>query len=93
MYPSTMHLRPCAGVCCDVHQRCVRYQHVDGTTVPSAYWLMTCAPPGARDYPAFVDVDFVGPPPPDQYRVTRRDIATLRELRNAARMSVAVVPV
>lgn len=71
-------LHACAGVLCDVHATCVRYAFVDGSTEPSCYWLGTCAPYGAKVHPGYIDVDFIGPPHPRHYLLTRRDAGQRR---------------
>lgn len=66
-------LRACAGVMCDIHESCARYAMVDGTTQPSAYWLATCAPLGKK-HPAYIGIDFCGPPHPRHFAMTRQDL-------------------
>jgi hypothetical protein len=71
-------LRPCAGVLCPQAECCARYQIVDGTSLSSEHWLDSCwgigAAPSAIEFPAFISTDFIGPPEPRHYRLTRADI-------------------
>lgn len=70
----TPYLHACAGVMCGIHQRCARYANVDETREPSAYWLGNCSRPDADGLPEFVGyipLDFVGPPSPHHWTLTR----------------------
>lgn len=74
MYGPAVALRPCAGVLCPVALECVRYQHVDGTRIPSVAWLASCGHPSTTVRPAFISVDFIGPPEPHHFHITRQSI-------------------
>jgi len=49
-------LRPCLGVLCEVHHRCVRYAAVEGTRIPSANFIGHCAD-GQGGRPMFLPIE------------------------------------
>jgi hypothetical protein len=88
-FRAALVVRPCAGVLCERHERCARYELVDGTDIPSDHWLAQCRAPDVEGYSAFIDVEFVGPPAPVQFAMTR---TTLRALRREALQQQAGEP-
>lgn len=64
-------LKPCAGVMCELHERCARYDFIEGSRESSNNWLATCADPTTGERVAFIDVKRIGPPHVRQWFITR----------------------
>lgn len=67
-----MALRPCAGVMCPVATDCVRYLHLDSSPFPSVEWLASCAAATQKERPGFIFTEFIGPPNPHHFGLTRK---------------------
>ena len=55
-------LRPCLGVLCELHHRCLRYAAVEDSRVPSASFIGYCSD-GQGGRPMFVPIEPRALPP------------------------------